>query len=91
MREAFADRAYTPQGSLLSRREPGAVLLDPDHVARRVLRMVTEGDVEAVDGTLVAVAADSVCVHGDSPGTVTMARYVRTMLEGAGVRLGAFV
>ncbi|MBW9206567.1 LamB/YcsF family protein [Mumia sp. zg.B53] len=91
VREAFADRAYTPQGSLLSRREPGAVLLDPDHVARRVLRMVTEGDVEAVDGTLVAVAADSVCVHGDSPGTVTMARYVRTMLEGAGVRLGAFV
>ncbi|MBW9211143.1 LamB/YcsF family protein [Mumia sp. zg.B21] len=91
VREAFADRAYTPQGSLLSRREPGAVLLDPDHVARRVLRMVTEGDVEAVDGTVVAVAADSVCVHGDSPGTVTMARYVRTMLEGAGVRLGAFV
>lgn len=65
--EAFADRAYTPSGTLLSRREPGAVLHDAELVARRMLQLVAEGVVEAADGTLVAVRADSVCVHGDSP------------------------
>ncbi|MCH1866641.1 LamB/YcsF family protein [Nocardioides sp. CFH 31398] len=89
--EAFADRAYTPEGTLVSRREPGAVLADADEVADRVLRLVTEGVVTAVDGSEVAVEADSVCVHGDSPGAVGMARAVRERLTGAGVEVRAFV
>ncbi|WP_299055537.1 5-oxoprolinase subunit PxpA [uncultured Nocardioides sp.] len=88
-REAFADRAYTAEGTLVSRREPGAVLSDADEVADRVLRLVTEGVVTAVDGSDVAVEADSVCVHGDSPGAVRMARAVRERLTGAGVGLRA--
>lgn len=88
--EAFADRAYTPAGTLVPRREPGAVLDDPEEVARRVLRLVTEGVVEAADGSLVAVPADSVCVHGDTPGAVAMARRVREVLDAAGVAVRAF-
>jgi UPF0271 protein len=90
VREAFADRAYTPEGTLVSRREPGAVLTDPAEVARRVVQMVTEGRVTAVDGSQVAVEVDSVCVHGDSPGAVAMAEQVRDALAGAGVELAAF-
>ncbi len=89
--EFFADRAYTPAGTLLPRSEPGAVLSDPRQVADRVLRMVTEGWVQAVDGTRVEVAADSVCVHGDSPGAVGMARAVRERLTAAGVGVQPFV
>ncbi|SKC81661.1 LamB/YcsF family protein [Krasilnikoviella flava] len=88
--EAFADRAYTPAGTLVPRGEPGAVLHDPDVVAHRMLRLVTEGVVEAVDGTVVAVRADSVCVHGDSPGAVAMARRVREAFLAAGVALAPF-
>ena len=88
--EAFADRAYTPEGRLVSRREPGAVLHEPDLVADRMVRLVTEGRVEAVDGTDVEVRADSVCVHGDSPGAVAMARAVRESLERAGARIAPF-
>ena len=75
--EAFADRAYTPQGALVSRREPGAVLHDSALVASRMLRLVRDGVVEAVDGSLARVQAQSICVHGDSPGAVAMARAVR--------------
>jgi len=88
--EAFADRAYTPEGTLVSRRVTGAVLHDPDQIARRVVRMVTTGELVAVDGTVLAVAADSVCVHGDSPDAVGMARAVRAALEDAGVTLRGF-
>jgi len=88
--EAFADRAYTPQGTLVPRREPGAVLHDPDEVARRCVRMTTRGEVEAVDGSVVAVQAASLCVHGDSPGAVAMARAVRSQLEEAGATVAAF-
>lgn len=88
--EAFADRAYTPQGALLSRREPGAVLHDPALVARRMLRLVQDGVVEAVDGSLAPVMADSICVHGDSPDAVAMARAVRDTLQQAGVAVRAF-
>lgn len=90
VREAFADRAYTPEGTLVSRREPGAVLHDPAAVAERVVTLVTTGRLTAIDGTSVAVAADSVCVHGDSPGAVAMARAVREALAGAGVAVRAF-
>ncbi|MEU2202040.1 5-oxoprolinase subunit PxpA [Isoptericola sp. NPDC019482] len=88
--EAFADRAYTSAGTLVPRGEAGAVLHDPDVVARRMLRLVTEGVVEAVDGTVVRVPADSVCVHGDTPGAVAMARRVRAVLVDAGIALAAF-
>jgi UPF0271 protein len=88
--EAFADRAYTPAGTLVSRAEPGAVLTDPGEVAARVVALVTTGTVTSVTGEPVAVAARSVCVHGDTPGAVTLARAVRDALAEAGVRLAPF-
>jgi 5-oxoprolinase (ATP-hydrolysing) subunit A len=91
VREFFVDRGYTPQGTLVPRSEPGALLEDPEEVAERVLRMVGEGSVVAVDGSEVAVRAESACVHGDSPGAVRMARAVRERLESAGVALRPFV
>ncbi|CAM3679967.1 LamB/YcsF family protein [Nocardioides zeicaulis] len=90
VREAFADRAYTPEGTLLPRSEPGAVLHDPGEVAERVVRLVTDGTLVAVDGSTVRVEADSVCVHGDSPGAVEMATAVRDALVAEGVGLRAF-
>ena len=89
--EAFADRAYTPEGTLVSRREPDAVLDDPDHVAERTVRIATRAEVVAADGSLVQVRAASVCVHGDSPGAVAMATAVRRGLEAAGVQVLPFV
>ncbi|PFG44846.1 UPF0271 protein [Isoptericola jiangsuensis] len=89
--EAFADRGYTPEGRLVPRGEPGAVLHDPEEVAHRMLRLATDGVVEAVDGTVVRVRADSVCVHGDTPGAVRMAVRVRAVLTSAGVDLRPFV
>lgn len=90
VREAFADRAYTPEGTLLPRSEAGAVLHDPDEVAARVVRLVTDGTLVAVDGSTVRVEADSVCVHGDSPGAVAMATAVRDALVARGVAPEAF-
>ena len=89
--EAFADRAYRPDGTLVARTEPGAVLHDPEAVAARVVDLVLEGSLTAVDGSRVAVQADSVCVHGDSPGAVAMATAVRRALESAGVHVRPFV
>lgn len=88
--EAFADRAYRADGRLVSRREPGAVLHDPELIAQRVLGMVTTGQVSAVDGTTIAVTVESVCVHGDSPGAVQIAAAVRDRLKAAGVEIEAF-
>ena len=88
--EAFADRGYTPEGTLVSRREPGAVLHDEDEVAARMVRLATEGVVTAVDGSDVRVAAESICVHGDTPGAVSMAAAVRRTLEDAGVTIAPF-
>lgn len=89
--EAFADRAYNDDGSLVSRRLPGAVLHDADAIAERMLRLVQTGEVESVTGRSVPVQADSICVHGDSPGAVAMARRIRARLEQAGVTLRPFV
>jgi 5-oxoprolinase (ATP-hydrolysing) subunit A len=89
--EAFADRAYLPDGSLVSRREQGAVLHDAHAVAERMLRLATDGVVTAIDGSTVRLQADSVCVHGDSPGAVEMARQVRALLERSGVTVAPFV
>ena len=88
--EAFADRAYRPDGQLVSRREPGAVLHDPAEIAERVLTMITAGRVTAADGTDIAISAESVCVHGDSPGAVRIATAVRDRLVAAGVRPAPF-
>ena len=90
MAEAFADRGYTPDGGLVPRSEPGAVLGDADAVASRAVRMVRDGEVEALDGSVVRVAPDSVCVHGDSPGAVEMAEAVRRALDEARVEVRAF-
>ena len=88
--EAFADRAYTPEGELLSRREPGAVLVDPEHIAARSVRMSVSGQIVAIDGSIVDVKPRSLCVHGDTPGAVTVARRVRSALRAAGVDVQPF-
>jgi len=89
--EAFADRAYNDDGSLVSRRLPGAVLHDPGQVAERMLQLVQTGTLPSISGQTVRIQADSICVHGDSPGAVVMARSVRERLTRAGVALEAFV
>jgi 5-oxoprolinase (ATP-hydrolysing) subunit A len=88
--EAFADRAYQADGQLVPRREPGAVLHDAAEIADRVLTMITRGRVTAIDGADVPVDAKSVCVHGDTPDAVAIARALRTRLEEAGIHLAAF-
>jgi UPF0271 protein len=90
MAEAFADRAYQPDGQLVSRRAAGAVLHDPALVAARMLRLATEGVIEAVDGSSLRLEAGSICVHGDSPGAVAMARQIRETLVQAGVTIAPF-
>ncbi len=90
MAEAFADRAYLPDGQLVSRREPGAVLDDAAAIADRVVAMVTSGQVTAIDGSQLSVTVESVCVHGDSPGAVQIATAVRDQLKAAGASLRSF-
>lgn len=88
--EAFADRAYTPDARLVSRRTPGAVLDDVEVVAQRCVEIATKGTVRAVDGTTVAVDARSICIHGDTAGAVQMARRAHAELIAAGVDLRPF-
>lgn len=88
--EAFADRAYRPDGQLVSRREAGAVIHDPNAVAQRVSEMVARGEVTAIDGSVISVVVESVCVHGDSPGAVQIANSVRQQLIADGVELKPF-
>ncbi|TDD48398.1 LamB/YcsF family protein [Saccharopolyspora elongata] len=90
-REAFADRAYTPEGTLVSRREPGAVLHDPDVIADRCVRLAAGEPIKAIDGSDIKIDADSICVHGDSPGAVAIAEAVRDRLVAGGVALAPFV
>ncbi|NHT17061.1 5-oxoprolinase subunit PxpA [Cellulomonas sp. IC4_254] len=85
--EAFVDRGYLPDGTLVPRGRAGALVTDPREAAERAVRMATEGTVVAVDGTAVPVDAASLCVHSDTPGAVPVARAVRAALEGAGVEL----
>lgn len=88
--EAFADRAYRSDGQLLPRSDPGAVLRDPVQIAERVLDMVKSGTVTAVDGSVVNIDVESVCVHGDSRGAVEIAGAVRNRLVAEGIELAAF-
>ena len=87
--EAFLDRGYLPSGGLVPRGAPGALLHDDVEVAERAVRLAAEGVVLAVDGTVVATDAVSLCLHGDSPGAVTMARAVRAALDAEGVAVRA--
>ncbi len=89
-REAFVDRAYLADGRLVPRGVDGAVLTDTVAAAERAVRMVTEGLVDATDGTTIRVELDSLCVHGDTPGALAMAEAVREKLVAAGVDLRAF-
>ena len=88
--EGFADRGYTAEGALVPRGTAGALVHEPAAVVERVLRMATEGVVLAVDGSQVQVGVASICVHGDTPGAVQLARSVRAGLEAAGVVLSPF-
>jgi UPF0271 protein len=88
--EAFADRAYLPSGRLVRRGEPGAVLTDEAVVVDQAISIARDGHVRAVDGSLVAVSAVSLCLHGDTPGAVTLARAVRAALTERGITLEPF-
>lgn len=88
-REVFADRNYLASGALVPREHPEALLHDPELATQRVVRMLREGKVRAIDGSEIAVQAETVCVHGDTPDAVEFARQLRTALEGAGVMVRA--
>lgn len=87
--EAFADRGYQADGTLVPRSEAGAIVRDD--VAVRMVRLAVDGVIEAVDGTLIALRADSICTHGDTPGAVALAREVREALTAAGVEIAPFL
>ena len=87
--EFFADRAYNPDGSLVSRKTPGAVLKDHDLAARRVLKMATEGKVTCADGSEIELPADTICVHGDNPAALQLVNKIRQSLTAAGVEIRA--
>lgn len=87
--EAFLDRGYLPDGSLVPRTRPGALLDDPEVVAARAVRLARDGVVAAIDGSLIVAEAASLCVHGDSPAAVDMARAVRAALDAEGVDVRA--
>jgi len=89
VREAFLDRGYRPDGSLVPRGEPGALLDDPTLVAARAVRLARFGLVDAVDGSGVVADAASLCLHGDSPAAVAMARAVRAALDAEGIEVRA--
>ncbi len=88
--EAFADRAYTPQGQLVSRRESGAVLHDAEMIAARMVQLAREGTLEAIDGSIIKIEAQSICVHGDSPGAVAIAQQIRKRFEAEGIDIRSF-
>jgi UPF0271 protein len=91
VREAFADRAYNPDGTLVSRQEPDAVLHDIRAITGNMVRLATEGKIVARDGSVLTVEAESICVHGDTAGAVAMAGAIREGLEDAGVTVRPFV
>jgi UPF0271 protein len=85
--EVFADRAYTPEGMLVSRKQPGAVINDPEVAAQRALMMAKEGKVVAIDGTEITLRPDTLCVHGDTPGAINLVKRIRQTLTQAGVEV----
>jgi UPF0271 protein len=92
--EGFADRAYTPEGTLVSRRLPGSLIADPERAASQALRMALDGKVRTIEGSEIAISVQTICCHGDTPGAPSIVRAVREALERAGCRvrpLGAIV
>jgi len=85
--EFFGDRAYNPDGSLVSRNEPGAVVHDGEMVAEKILKMVKEGRVECIDGSEIELTADTICVHGDNPSALFLVQKIRKTLQAAGVEI----
>jgi UPF0271 protein len=88
--EVFADRAYEDNGNLVSRKKPGSVLHDPKQIADRVVRMVQDGAVVSVTGKVIKMRTDTICIHGDTPGAVDIARGVRQALKDAGIEVAPF-
>ena len=87
VREGFADRAYEPDGTLVARRSPGALVTDPALAADRMLRLVTGGVIQAADGTDVSLVVDTICTHADTPGAAAIVAAVRARLEAAGIAI----
>jgi UPF0271 protein len=87
VREAFADRACLADGSLVPRSRPGAVIQDPRVAAERMVRLVTDGTIEAIDGSLLRMQAGTICIHSDTPGAVAIAEAVATALVAAGIAI----
>lgn len=85
--EFFADRAYNPDGTLVSRREPGAVFHDDRFASERALKMVREGKVVCMDGTEISLKADTICVHGDNPNAVSLTKQIREKLIDSGIQV----
>lgn len=89
-REGFIDRGYNPDGTLVARGTPGALITDPSEASERVLRLMQDGRLRAVDGTDLELEVDSLCIHSDTPGAVAVLTRVREDLEKAGVRIATF-
>jgi UPF0271 protein len=89
IREAYADRAYTAEGLLVPRAQEGAVIHDVEAVIERCLRLARAGEIVAIDGTVLKSSARSICLHGDTPGAVDLARDVRDALEDEGITIAA--
>jgi UPF0271 protein len=87
--EAFADRGYAADGSLVPRGQPGAVLHDPEVVIARAISMARDGEVMSIDGRRVSLEVDTICVHSDTPGAALLARQLRDALEAVGVHVAA--
>ena len=85
--EAFADRALNADGTLVPRTQQGSIIHDLQEVVERSVQMVTEGKVKAITGEYVSIKADTLCLHGDTPGAVEMAKAVRSGLESSGVNI----
>ncbi len=85
--EGFPDRAYTPQGNLVPRSQPGAVIEDPEHVVQRAIQMAGDGRIKAINGDLIDLHVETLCVHGDNPGAVEMVRRIRQELEAADIQI----
>ena len=85
--EFFGDRAYNSDGSLVSRRKPGAVIHDSEMVAEKILKMVKQGRVQCIDGSEIELTADTICVHGDNPSALSLVQMIRETLQTAGVEI----
>ena len=89
--EVFADRAYNDDGTLVSRKLPGAVIKDKELAIKRVVRMVKEGKVESINGKDIDIKADSICVHGDNPKALEFVKNIRETLEKEGVTISSLM